>query len=119
MDSPFYKLLLISTVCILVSACSSTKKLTLEEAGHQYCENDKVIVEKNGKLESVQVTKCTDNAVKKLLPPKMGVGKQCRSFIYTSRLNDRNVERIGYACLMKGKDYETSRWYIVQSPYHN
>jgi hypothetical protein len=119
MDNPFCKLILISSMCILVNACSSTKHLTLEEAGHQYCETEKVMVEKNGKLEAVQVTKCTDNPVKKLLPPKMGVGKECRSFLYNSKLGDRRVERVGYACLMKGKDYETSRWYIVQSPYHN
>jgi len=119
MDSPFCKLLLISSVCILVNACSSTKHLTLEEAGHSYCENEKVIVEQNGVIDSAQITKCTDNPVKKLLPPKMGVGKDCRSFSFISQLGGRNVERIGYACLMKGKDYETSRWYIVQSPYHN
>ena len=47
----------------------------------------------------------------------MGLGTNCREHWYSVNINGKMVERKGYACLFKGKDYESSRWYIVDSPY--
>ena len=112
------KLLYTIGLMMVMTACSATgNKLTLEESGHQYCDTDKTIIEKNGSTDSTQITKCSDDPVKKLLPPKMGMGTQCQEHWYTILINGKQVERKGYACLFKGKDYESSKWYIVTSPY--
>ena len=110
-------LLYIIGLMILCTACSATNKLSLEESGHQYCETDKTIIDKNGSTDSTQITKCSDDPVKKLLPPKMGMGTQCQEHWYTILINGKQVQRKGYACLFKGKDYESSKWYIVTSPF--
>ena len=117
MVNPFYKTLLIISACLVMSACANNKKLTLQEAGHQYCTTEKVMVEKNGKLEAIQITNCNDDEVKKLLPPKMGLGKNCREFWYDTVLDGRYKKRRGFACQFKGDTYETTKWYIVKSPY--
>ena len=114
---PVVKTTLVISVLLLVSACGSTKKLTLQDAGHQYCTTEKVMVEQDGKIEAIQVTKCNDDEVKKLLPPKMGLGKNCREFWYDTVLDGAYKKRRGFACQFKGDTYETTKWYIVQSPY--
>ena len=111
-------LLYIIALMMVATGCSATgNKLTLEENGHQYCDTNKTIIEKNGVVDSTQITECSDDHVKKLLPPKMGIAKECREHWYSVNINGRMVERKGYACLMQGKDYETSKWYIVTSPF--
>ena len=117
MVKPFYKTLLIIGACVLVSACAGKQKLTLQEAGHQYCTTTKTMVEQDGVLKEIKVTECNDDNVKKLMPPKMGLGSQCQEHWYYINLGGRQVKRKGYACLSKGDSYETSRWYIVKSPY--
>ena len=108
----------IIALMMVATGCSATgNKLTLEENGHQYCDTNKTIIEKNGVVDSTQITECSDDPVKKLLPPKMGIAKECREHWYSVNINGRMVERKGYACLMQGKDYETSKWYIVTSPF--
>jgi len=47
----------------------------------------------------------------------MGVADHCKEYYYDVVLNGKIVERRGFACLMKGKDYESSRWYIIADPY--
>ena len=111
-------LLYIVALMVVCTGCSDTgNKLTLEENGHQYCDTEKTIIDNNGTTNSKQITKCSDDPVKKLLPPKMGMGKQCREHWYSVLIGGKRVERKGYACLMQGKDYETSKWYIVTSPF--
>ena len=46
----------------------------------------------------------------------MGVADHCKEYYYDVVLNGKIVERRGFACLMKGKDYESSRWYIIADP---
>ena len=117
MVNPFYKTLLIISACLVMSACANNKKLTLQESGHQYCTTNKIMVTENGVLKEIKVTECNDDAVKKLMPPKMGLGKECREHWYKIRLNGRMVDKRGFACLFKGDSYETSKWYIVKSPF--
>jgi|TARA_B100001013_G_scaffold307636_1_gene211247 hypothetical protein len=114
---PIVRTILVISVLLLVSACGSTKKLTLQEAGHQYCTTQKIMVTENGVLEEVKITECNDDYVKNLLPPKMGLGEQCREYWYTIILNNRPVKKRGFACQMRGDSYETTKWYIVKSPY--
>ena len=117
MVNPFCKTLLIISTCVLMSACANNTKLTLQESGHQYCTTDKIMVEEDGVLKEIKVTKCNDDVVKKLLPPKMDLGKNCQEHWYKINLGGRMVDKKGYACLFKGDSYETSKWYIVKSPY--
>ncbi len=102
-----------------VSACSSTPPLGNTQAQlMQYCETNQIIKKSNDKTVSSETTlTCSDSPVKKLIPPKMGLGSNCREHWYSVNINGNQVERKGYACLFKGKDYESSRWYIVDSPY--
>ena len=102
-----------------VSACSSTPPLgNTQSQLMQYCETDQIIKKSNDKTVSSKTTlTCSDSPVKKLIPPKMGLGSNCREHWYSVNINGNQVERKGYACLFKGKDYESSRWYIVDSPY--
>jgi|TARA_B100001559_G_scaffold299834_1_gene285425 hypothetical protein len=117
MVHPFYKTLLIISTCVLISACASKPRLTMQEAGHQYCTTNKTMVEQDGVIKEIKVTECNDDNVKKLMPPKMGLGKNCREHWYNIRLNGRMVKQKGYACQFKGDSYETTKWYIVKSPY--
>ena len=99
-----------------VSACSTTPPLGQTQM--QYCETDQIIKKSNDKTVSSETTlTCSDSPVKKLIPPKMGLGTNCKEHWYSVNINGNMVERKGYACLFKGKDYESSRWYIVDSPY--
>lgn len=110
-----YLLLLLSVV--LISACSSTGQ-NLKSELPQYCQTDETIHLKDGNTVSSNTTvKCSDDPVKKMLPPKMGLAEMCKEHWYEVNINGRMVERKGYACLVKGNSYETSRWYIVNSPY--
>ena len=64
-------LLYIIALMMVATGCSATgNKLTLEENGHQYCDTNKTNIEKNGVVDSTQITECSDDPVKKLLPPK-------------------------------------------------
>ena len=117
MVNPFYKTLLIIGTCVLMSACANNKKLTLEESGHQYCTTNKKMITEDGVLKEIKITECSDDNVKKLMPPKMGLGKQCREYWYKIRLSGQMVNKKGYACLFAGDNYETSKWYIVKSPF--
>ena len=117
MVNPYYKTLLIISACLVMSACANNKKLTLQESGHQYCTTNKIMVTENGVLKEIKVTECNDDVVKKLMPPKMGLGQNCHEHWYTIRLNGQMVDKKGYACQFKGKDYEHTKWYIVKSPF--
>lgn len=103
---------------ILMSACSSTGQVATKSHIPQYCQTDETIQIKDGKtVSSNTIVQCSDNVVKKMLPPKMGLAESCREHWYEVNINGQMVERKGYACLVKGNSYETSRWYIVDSPY--
>jgi hypothetical protein len=103
---------------ILMSACSSTGQVATKSHIPQYCQTDETIQIKDGKtVSSNTIVQCSDNVVKKMLPPKMGLAESCREHWYEVNINGQMVERKGYACLVKGNSYETSRWYIVNSPY--
>ena len=101
-----------------MSACSSTGQVATKSHIPQYCQTDETIQIKDGKtVSSNTIVQCSDNVVKKMLPPKMGLAESCREHWYEVNINGQMVERKGYACLVKGNSYETSRWYIVDSPY--
>ena len=103
---------------ILMSACSSTGQVATKSHIPQYCQTDETIQIKDGEtVSSNTIVQCSDNVVKKMLPPKMGLAESCKEHWYEVNINGQMVERKGYACLVKGNSYETSRWYIVDSPY--
>ena len=110
------RILLLLGLILGVSACSTTPPLGKTQM--QYCETDQIIKKSNDKTVSSETTlTCSDSPVKKLIPPKMGLGSNFREHWYSVNINGKMVERKGNACLFKGKDYESSRWYIVDSPY--
>ena len=45
----------------------------------------------------------------------MGIAKECLEHWYSVNINGRMVQRKVPAQSMQGKDYETSKWYIVNS----
>ena len=46
----------------------------------------------------------------------MGVADHCKEYYYDVVLNGKIVERRGFACLMKGKDYESSVGILLLIP---
>ena len=53
---------------MVATGCSARRnKLTLEENG-PYCDTNKTIIEKNGVVDSTQITECSDDPVKSYWP---------------------------------------------------
>lgn len=105
---------IIIVVCALsITACSTYSPRAQSE---QYCDlkTETVSIKKNGKVvgeETVEVMRCNDNKVDRLFHAQSGIAQDCGEYKYFMTLNNRPVERRGYAC----KKYDGT-WEIVPHP---
>ena len=98
---------------ITMSACTT---YTPRAQSEQYCDlkSETVAVKKNGKVlgeETIEVMKCNDNKVDRLFHAQSGIAQSCGEYKYFITLNNRPVERRGYAC----QKYDGT-WEVVPHP---
>ena len=96
-----------------LGACTT---YTPRAQSEQYCDlkTETVSVKKNGRVvgeETVEVMKCNDNKVDRLFHAQSGIANNCGEYKYFISLNNRPVERRGYAC----QKYDGT-WEIVPHP---
>jgi hypothetical protein len=104
-------LIIISSVSF--AACTT---YTPRAQSEQYCDlkTETVSVKKNGRVigeETVEVMKCNDNKVDRLFHAQSGIAQNCGEYKYFISLNNRPVERRGYAC----QKYDGT-WEVVPHP---
>ncbi len=100
---------------IALSGCTTyTPRASIPD---QYCDiktETRVIKDKSGKTVdggTVEVMKCNDNKVERLFHAQSGIAQDCGEYKYFITLNNRPVERRGYAC----KKYDGT-WEVVPHP---
>lgn len=98
---------------VSLAACTT---YTPRAQSEQYCDlkTETVSVKKNGRVvgeETVEVMKCNDNKVDRLFHAQSGMAQNCGEYKYFISLNNRPVERRGYAC----QKYDGT-WEVVPHP---
>jgi hypothetical protein len=92
----------------LLVGCSSAPKTT----SAPYCHTSQTIVTENREsVNSKTVVECTDDTVKRMTQVTMGISADCGEYTYMMPLQNRMVERRGYAC----KKYDGT-WEILPHP---
>lgn len=100
---------------IVISGCTTyPQRASIPD---QYCDmksETQVIRDKNGRVldgKTVEVMKCNDNKVDRLFHAQSGIAQNCGEYKYYITLNNRSVERRGYAC----QKYDGT-WEVVPHP---
>lgn len=90
------KLLLFLPILALVG-CSTGPKYQAEKP--QYCYTSQTIVTQNNeKVDSLTVVDCTDDQIKRLAEPRIGLSANCGEFTYWMKQGGRDVQRKGVSC---------------------
>ena len=100
---------------IALSGCTTyTPRANIPD---QYCDiktETRIVKDKSGKTvdgQTVEVMRCNDNKVDRLFHAQSGMAQDCGEYKYFITLNNRPVERRGYAC----KKYDGT-WEVVPHP---
>jgi outer membrane murein-binding lipoprotein Lpp len=97
---------------LLLVGCSSAPKVSAEKP--QYCYTSQTIIAENGeKVNSRTQVECTDDQVKRLVKPRMGMADHCGTYTYNMTLGGRNVQRQGISCMVLNERGEVVGWEIV------
>jgi len=104
---------LIVICSVSLTACTT---YTPRAQSEQYCDlkTETVSIKKNGRVvgeETVEVMKCNDNKVDRLFHAQSGMAQNCGEYKYFISLQNRPVERRGYAC----QKYDGT-WEVVPHP---
>lgn len=94
-----YLWLVILTILIVIAlaGCSSTPKVQAKKP--QYCHTSQTIVTENSeKVASQTVLECTDDQIKRLAQPRLGLAANCGEFTYWMQMGGSNVQRKGVSC---------------------
>jgi hypothetical protein len=90
------KLLILLPILALVG-CSTGPRYQPEKP--QYCYTSQTIVTQNKeRVDSLTVVECTDDQVKRLAEPRIGLAATCGEFTYWMRQGGRDVQRKGISC---------------------
>lgn len=82
---------------LLAAGCSSNPKVVAEKP--QYCYTYQTIVTDNGeKVNSRTQIDCTDDQIKRLAEPRLGLSPYCGEFTYWTKIGGRDVQRKGISC---------------------
>jgi len=93
-----FRLALIVTSAILLTACASTQAPVVAEKP-QYCHTSQEIAVSNGKtVDSVTVVECTDDEIKRLFQVKSGMAPNCGEFTYWMKIGGHDVQKRGVSC---------------------
>ena len=94
-----FKLALIVTSAVLLTACASTNETFVQAEKPQYCHTTEQIVVENGeKVDSITTVECTDDMIKKHFYPRSGMAPNCGEFNYWMKIGGHDVQRKGVSC---------------------
>lgn len=100
----------ILAILLPIVGCSSAPKTVSERS--QYCHTYQTIETENREQVNSKVrVECTDDQLERITAKRLGVAPECGEYKYFMTLNNRLVERRGYAC----KKYD-GNWEIVPHP---
>ena len=92
------RLLSLIGLVVVVTGCAATR----EPVKPQYCHTSQTIVTQNGtsgpSVSSETTVECTDDQIKRLVPPKLGMATNCGEYTYWIRKGGNNVQRKGISC---------------------
>jgi hypothetical protein len=105
------KWLLLFTALIL-TGCSSSPKAVAQKP--QYCYTSQTIVtESGGRVDSRTQLECTDDQIKRLTQPRLGMADHCGTYTYNMTIGGRNVQRKGISCQILNERGEVVGWEII------
>jgi len=97
---------------LLLSGCSSAPKAQAKKP--QYCHTSQNIVTQDGqRVSSRTELECTDDQIKRLVKPRMGMADHCGTFTYFMTLGGKHVQRQGISCMVLNERGEVVGWEIV------
>jgi hypothetical protein len=99
-------------ILLMLSGCSSSPKVQAQKP--QYCYTSQNIVTQDGeRVSSRTELDCTDDQVKRLVKPRMGMADHCGTYTYNITLGGRNVQRQGISCMVLNERGEVIGWEVV------
>ena len=97
---------------IFMVGCSSAPKVQAHKT--QNCHTSQTIVTEYGeRVNSRTELDCTDDQIKRLVKPRMGMADHCGTYTYNMTLGGRNVQRQGISCMVLNERGEVVGWEIV------
>lgn len=110
------RLLILLSVVLTVSACSSTSPRVAEhDPTKQYCHTKKTVVLTQDGDESVRsqtVVECSDDEEERYFGMMQGISNHCGKVAVWPTINGKPTKRYAYACQMLDGTYR-----YVTSPY--
>jgi len=105
-------ILFVLLILVFLTGCSSTPRAVAEKP--QYCYTSQTIQTKNGeKVESKTLVECTDDQIKRLSAPRLGMADHCGTYTYNIMLSGRYVQRKGISCQVLNERGEVIGWEVV------
>ena len=109
-----FRLALIITSAVLLTACASTQEPIVQAEKPQYCHTTEQIVVENGeKVDSITTVECTDDNIKRLFQAKSGMSPYCGEFTYWTKIGGHDVQRRGVSC-----QKPDGTWEIVNTAFN-
>jgi hypothetical protein len=103
---------LIILAVIFLTGCGSSPKAVAERP--QYCYTSQTIVTENGeRVNSRTQVECTDDQIKRLVQPRLGMADHCGTYTYNMTIGGRYVQRKGISCQILNERGEVVGWEIV------
>lgn len=88
--------LAVPILALVVAGCSSSPR---QPELPQYCHTSQTVVTENtGNVNSITVVECTDDQIKRIAEPRIGLAAHCGEFTYWMRIGGQNVQRKGISC---------------------
>ena len=95
-----FKIALIITSAVLLTACASTNQPIVQAEKPQYCNTSEEIIVKDGQtVDSTTVVECTDDRIKKLVQVRSGMAGNCGVSLYWIELGGNLVQRRIISCI--------------------
>lgn len=91
------KLILLSSLGIVLAGCSSTQQYV--DHTPQYCYTYETIVTEDRKtVTSKTRVECTDNQIQRVTQRQLGMAANCGEFTYWMTIGGQHVQRKGISC---------------------
>jgi len=94
-----FRIALVITSAVLLTACASTQEPLVQAERPQYCHTSEQVAVTDGQtVDSVTVIECTDDEIKKLFQVRSGMAPNCGEFTYWMKIGGNDVQRRGVSC---------------------
>ena len=94
-----FRIALVITSAVLLTACASTQEPMVQAERPQYCHtSEQTVIKDDQTVDSVTVIECTDDEIKKLFQVKSGMAPNCGEFTYWMKIGGNDVQRRGVSC---------------------